>query len=87
MSDIVPIKPEIEPTIDVEREMLDFTAMKLRDYVQEYGAPASIALVLIGPNKAGSHTLAYSWSPKDSTSRFHTCSVAAMALSKRALGD
>ena len=84
---VVPITPNVEPQLDVEREMLDFVAMKLREYCAEHGEPASIALVLLGGDTGDGYTIAYSWSPGDENrSRLQCCAVASAVLMKRALG-
>lgn len=43
-----PIRPDIVPRFDGEREMLDFLASKLREYCDEAGqAPAAVAVVFL----------------------------------------
>ena len=87
-ADVHPITADVQPTLDIEREMLDYVAMKLRDYVTAIGEPPfSIALVLVGRDHGEAKTEASSWAPGDEdSSRLHTCAVASVALTKRALG-
>lgn len=85
---VTPLRPDVMPALDVEREMLDFVAMKLRDYVTETGAsPRSIALVLVGPDHGDALSIGYSWTPGDEeSSRLQCCAVASAVLMKRAIG-
>ena len=75
---VEPIRSDVTPAMDAGREMLQFVAEKINDYVAAHGEPpASIALVLVGPDFAESATHASSWSPGDETkSRLHCCAVA-----------
>lgn len=83
---VTPIRPEVAPKLDVEREMLDFFAMKLRDYVAENGEPRSVAFVLVGPDRGDASSTAYSWAPGDEeSSRLQCCATAAAVLMKRAI--
>jgi len=62
---IQPIRSDIVPELDVEREMIDFCMAKVREFAKERGEPRSIALVLIGEN--ADHVA--SWTPKLKTDR------------------
>lgn len=88
MDNIAPIRSDVAPQLDVEREMLDFVALQLQSYRADYGcAPASIALVLVGDATGDEGTDATSWTPaNDRMSRLHVCAIAAAVLWKRALG-
>lgn len=88
MADPIPIRSDIEPTVDVEREMVDYCRDRLAAYCKKHGTPpATIAIALVGSNHAEAVSEAYSWSPKDENlSRLHACSTAAALLFKRALG-
>lgn len=87
-ADVHPITADVQPQLDIEREMLDYVSMKLRDYVTGNGEPPfAIALVLVGRDHGEAKTEASSWAPGDEdSSRLHTCAVAAAVLTKRALG-
>lgn len=88
MDNVEPIRSDITPAMDTGREMVQFVAEKINDYVNENGyPPASIAFVLVGPDNGDAHTIGQSWSPGDETrSRLHSCAVASAVLMKRALG-
>lgn len=83
MNDSVhPIRPEIIPTLDVERELIDYCAEKIRMHYATHGEVNSIAFVLIGEVST-----AHSWSPRhESASRGECCGYAAALLLKRAVG-
>ena len=85
---VTPIRPEVAPTLDVEREMLDFFAMNLRGYIEEHGEPPrSLAFVLVGPDRGDACSTGYSWTPGDEeSSRLHCCATASAVLMKRAIG-
>ena len=87
-NDVAPIRPDIEPTVDVERELRDYTWDRIRGYVERNGEPpVSIAIVLLGRDHGGSADEAHSWSPgEEERSRLHCCSTASALLLKRALG-
>lgn len=88
MSEPVPIRRDVLPKLDVEREMLAFVDEKLNDYRRQYGEPPfAIAMVLVGPDKSDSASSACSWAPgNEDSSRLMTCSVASALLLKRAIG-
>lgn len=84
---VTPIRPEVAPTLDVEREMLDFFTMRLRQYVDQYGEPRSLAIVFVGPDSGASVSEASSWTPTDdNSSRLQCCATASAVLMKRAIG-
>lgn len=86
MTEPVPIRPGVEPDLDVARELRDYAWGKVDDYVAQHGEPHSIAFVLIGRDAVGTPSIAYSWSPRDEGSTLlHSCSVAAALLTRRAL--
>lgn len=84
----IPIRPDVEPAMNVGREMVQFVAEKINEYVNEHGfPPTSIAFVLVGPDRAEAQTIGQSWSPGDEDrSRLQCCAVASAVLMKRALG-
>lgn len=84
----LPIRPDVVPTVDAEREMLNFFAAKLRENCDLNGRPPhSVAFVFVSHDKVGQQTEGYSWSPTDEEStKLHTCSVASAVLLKRAVG-
>jgi hypothetical protein len=85
---IVPIKSDIEPQFDTERELADFAATEIRRFCAHVGAaPQAIAIVLIGKDDSGTYTKVNSWSPDSSRSRFETCSMGAALLTERAIRD
>lgn len=86
MPEPTPIRADIEPEFDAERELVDYFMGKVRKFRLETGrAPESVAVALMGDNDKGSFsTLAHSWSLKDERTRFETCSIAAAMLTKRA---
>lgn len=87
IDNVQPIRDGIEPTLDIERELIEYAIDKIRRYCEEHGPPASIALVLIGEARGDAKSQAYSWSPgDDNSSRLHTCSVASAMLMDRAIG-
>jgi hypothetical protein len=85
---VEPIRSHILPVMDAGREMVQYVAEQLANYVSENGEqPAAIAFVFVGPDKAASDTSAYSWTPlDDDRSRLQCCAVASAVLMKRALG-
>lgn len=87
-SNVSPIGPGIVPEIDVEREMIQFVAEKLRDYRETYGmVPEGIAVVFVGQDHSDGVSVAQSWSPgNEERSRLHCCAVGSALLMKRALG-
>lgn len=88
MDNVAPIRPDVQPAMDIPREMIQFVAEKINEYVKENGCePVSIAFALIGPDAGNSISSAWSWSPGDENrSRLQCCSVASALLMKRALG-
>jgi hypothetical protein len=85
----VPIRPGIEPSLDVAREMRDYAWAQIENYIKEHGEPpASIAVALIGPDRADAFSQANTWTPtNENTSRLHACSIAATLFLNRALGN
>lgn len=88
MTEAIPIRPDVEPTLDIEREMADHVRESVRDYIAENGGPpVTIAFVLIGPDDGAHAAIARSWSPgNEQRSRLQACATAAAVLMKRALG-
>lgn len=88
LADPVPIRSEIEPKEDLEREIIDWLMKEVRLFREHTGLPPGrIALVLIGNDaNEGQFTRCNSWSPEGGT-RFETCSMAAMLFTQRALKD
>lgn len=86
MTGAVPIRPDVEPAFDVERELGQYCAERIRSYVERFGhPPQSIAIVLIGG--MGEISEAHSWTPLDEThSRGEACAYAALLLNERAAG-
>lgn len=84
MTDTIrPIRPDIEPTMDVERELIDWCIEQVRGHVKAHGAPRSIAIALIGQTSTVN-----SWSPgNEDQLRGECCGYAAALLLKRATGD
>ena len=80
---VTPIRPEIEPRYDGEREMVDYLASKVRQYADEAGAPPT-AVAVVFLSDFGEFDQAYSWSPGEHR-RHATCARAAVLLTKRAL--
>jgi hypothetical protein len=89
MAEPVPIRSGIEPEFDTERELQDYLMMKLRRFREDTGsAPNAVAIVLLGDRDDGTlATLAHSWSPDNSRSRFETCSMGSALLTQRAIKD
>ena len=88
MDKVSPIRPDVAPAMDIGREMIQFVAEKINEYVTENGyQPASIAFVLIGPDTGDAVTIGQSWSPGDENrSRLQCCATASAVLMQRALG-
>lgn len=88
MTDAIPIRPDVVPALDVEREMADHVRETVREYIEENGVPpVTIAFVLIGEDDGAAATIARSWSPgREERSRLQACATAAAVLWKRALG-
>lgn len=85
MTEPIPIRDNIVPGFDEEREMLDYCAKELREFREEAGFAATrIAMVLIGTNGEIQFSRCNSWAPADST-KIETCSMAAALLLKRAI--
>jgi len=85
MAEPIPIRKNIEPEFDTEREMLDYCAKELREFREHAGiAPMRIAIVLIGDDGEAQHSRCNSWSI-EGASRLETCSMAAALLTKRAV--
>lgn len=87
MTDPTPIRPDVVPSLDVEREMVDHVRETIREYIEEHGGPpVSIAFVLIGPSEGDTAATARSWSPgNEQRSRLQVCATASAMLMKRAL--
>lgn len=84
---VTPLRPDVMPALDVEREMLDFVTTRLREYCADHGEPRSIAFVLVGPDTGDATTIAYSWTPtNEEASRLQCCATASAVLMKRAIG-
>jgi hypothetical protein len=86
MSEPVPIRDGIAPTMDSGRELLDFCTTKIAGFAEYYDAPpTTIALVLLGERDGQKFTDAYSWDTTEKRTRLETCSLASAVLMKRAI--
>lgn len=84
MSDgnVKPIRPGVEPKLNVERELIEWAKDRIIDFTVKHGAPHSIALVLSNKDQIG----AQSWTPyENGPSRAENCGAAAAVLLKRAV--
>lgn len=88
-SSIVPIRDNIEPGIDAERELIDWCLTRLRTFREDAGVPPEqIAIVLIGLDRNDEmYSLANSWDVYSRRTRLETCSMAATLLTARAMGQ
>ncbi len=80
-----PIKADIEPKFDIEREMIDYFMKELRQFRLVAGVPPDcVAVVLLGSNDETLHSRCNSWSIDENATRLGTCSMAAALFLKRA---
>ena len=88
MDNVAPIRPTVEPAMDVRREMVQFVAEEIARYVEQTGQePFSIAFVLLGDDRGDAYSFVNSWTPGDENrSRLQCCATASALLMKRALG-
>lgn len=87
MSDPVPIKKGIDVQFDVERELMDFFAMKLRNFrdAADASPPEGVAIVLLGKSPGDRLvSIATTWSPSNTLSLFEISAMGAALLTKRA---
>lgn len=87
MSDAIPIKKGIGLEFDVERELADFFAMKLRSFRDSADAlpPEAVAIVLLGKGRGERLvSIATTWSPSNTMSLFEISAMGAALLTKRA---
>lgn len=84
----VPIRPDVELSIDAAREMRDWVSMQLQKYIEDTGiAPHSIVVVLLGEPVAGSVDTVNSWTPTNEDMACDSvCAMAATLCHGRALG-
>ncbi len=83
MSEPVPIKAGVLPTVDGEREMVDYLQGQVARHVETWGeAPTAAAIVLHSKNGYSTH----SWSILENTDRDGraNCAAAAGLLLERA---
>lgn len=85
MAEPIPLRKDLQVTVDMEREMLDWCATQLREFREGSGCTANkIALVLLGDDGSDQYSSTSSWSPGGG-SRVEVCSVAAALFMRRAV--
>jgi hypothetical protein len=82
---VTPIKPDIEPKLDVERELVEFCMGAIKSHIEKYGEPAAIALALIGPDAPDTTSTTSLWSPRSVTVGSRIASFASTLFLARAL--
>ena len=86
MAEPTPLRPGIVPEVDFGRELLDFCATRITQYIDDNcTAPTSIALVLSGHDDDRRYTDAYHYDASETRTKLETCSVASAVLLKRAM--
>ena len=90
MSEPVPIRPGVQPTIDLEREMLEWCQIQIRAFIRDHGtAPSRVGMALMGGSGREDplKTLVNSWDIYNRASTLEVCATSAMLLTRMAVSS
>lgn len=74
-----------EPTLDIERELVEFCMGAIKRHIEQHGEPHSIALVLLAPDEPGKVNTTNLWCPTDETTGTRIAAYASSLLQGRAI--
>lgn len=85
---ITPIREDIRPELDLERELLEWCQARIKQFTTESKIePSRIAMVLIRPGdgEREMRTMCSTWDVEDKAARVETCALAALLLQERGM--
>jgi hypothetical protein len=87
VSEPVPIREGVVPSLDLEREMMDYLQTKLRQFKDSAGQPPTRIMLALGGKGENErfHTITNTWDARDEHTKSENCGLAVILFTQRAL--